>query len=589
MTCAQQTNHLLVNESTGFRVIDVLSMKLVKPTVFVRFIALSYMWEIGNSECYVQLQKSNIGALETPGGLTDIPLPQIISDAISLCRDLGEKYLWVDRLCIVQDDEKSKHSQIHNMDTIYSSAYLTVILALNERGGKGIPGFRDCPRRSSIWHPPRGAMFFGRGVNPNGMRTVNSSLWNNRGWTFQERVLSRRRLFITEFQVLFECSSAQAHEELTYCSPHPPMPSFLDPLRFIFKREEMREEEHFRTFPGYTSKELVRDQLDYNSRTTMNLLTYCSWIKDYTSRHLSFESDIMNAFEGVANTIRKSLDSPMLFGLPEKYMFQALMWNCLGMSGQRTEASKIPSWSWAAASKQVNYDWIGGNFRLHGHDRRIASLIYLHYQDPDLGLRKLHVKEKWMDSAATIEEVATEDKLPRLVRRGAPEEQFSNKSWQECPHNPWQCLAHLPLDPDACIAAIDVPGSLVFNTTVASLTLSRDSRNIYAGESFVERDVMICDQQGSMIGRLNMMSPDWIDANVDAVHEFIVLCGSLSEPDVKAMMKEFKLEPHQWILYVMLIERLPHNPHLVRRVDIGFVYTHWWKDCNPCWETIVLC
>lgn len=52
------------------------------------------------------------------------------------------------------------------------------------------------------------------------LNAVNSSLWNKRGWTFQERVLSRRAIIITDFQTIFTCSQGVAYEELTYSLPH---------------------------------------------------------------------------------------------------------------------------------------------------------------------------------------------------------------------------------------------------------------------------------------------------------------------------------------------------------------------------------
>jgi hypothetical protein len=91
-----------------FRVIDVVAMQVLRPTELiksVRFVALSYMWPKGTEHnSSVRLEMQNLGSLEAPGGLKNLRLPPVIYDAISLSRDLGERYLWVDRLCIVQDD-----------------------------------------------------------------------------------------------------------------------------------------------------------------------------------------------------------------------------------------------------------------------------------------------------------------------------------------------------------------------------------------------------------------------------------------------------------------------------------------------------
>ncbi|KAK1641358.1 heterokaryon incompatibility protein-domain-containing protein [Colletotrichum phormii] len=185
----------------GFGVIDVRGMKIVKPSRPVRFVALSYMWEASEASGHAQLEMTNAEDLEAPGSLE--------SKAI---------YLWVDRLCIVQDDERSKPDQIDGMDRIYQSASFSILAALDDRRGNGFPGYAGNPRRprASLWCPPRNRNV-GKGIDPNGLQTVvDASLWNRRGWTFQERLLSRRSIFITEYQVLFQCCRGHAAEELTW-------------------------------------------------------------------------------------------------------------------------------------------------------------------------------------------------------------------------------------------------------------------------------------------------------------------------------------------------------------------------------------
>ncbi|OHW92283.1 HET domain containing protein, partial [Colletotrichum incanum] len=218
------TYHRPSDMPQGFRVIDTYSMSIVEPDKTVSFVALSYMWAGGGPESTnIQLEMSNKEELETTGSLAAVPLPQIILDTISLCRDLGESYVWIDRLCIIQDDKITKPAQITAMDKIYQSATFTIIAALNNRLGKGLPGYGSQPRvpMSSALRPTRHPEVEGRGIKPSGVvDLVNSSLWNKRGWTFQERVLSKRRLFITEHQVVFDCSVTTAEEELTWNSGH---------------------------------------------------------------------------------------------------------------------------------------------------------------------------------------------------------------------------------------------------------------------------------------------------------------------------------------------------------------------------------
>lgn len=53
---------------------------------------------------------------------------------------LGERYLWVDALCIVQDDNASKQSMIERMHVIYQNAFLTLFVATGTDANAGLSG-----------------------------------------------------------------------------------------------------------------------------------------------------------------------------------------------------------------------------------------------------------------------------------------------------------------------------------------------------------------------------------------------------------------------------------------------------------------
>ena len=56
-------------------------------------------------------------------------LPRTIRDIVSVCRQLGQQYLWVDALCIIQDNAADKMAQIPRMADIYSGALLVISAA----------------------------------------------------------------------------------------------------------------------------------------------------------------------------------------------------------------------------------------------------------------------------------------------------------------------------------------------------------------------------------------------------------------------------------------------------------------------------
>lgn len=614
-----------VDMPTGFRLVDVASMKVVRQVKPVRFVALSYMWKwapVASKEAHVLLMKENTNQLEGDDGLANVSIPNIVSDAIRLCRDLGERFLWVDQLCIVQNDDDGKQNQILAMDRIYRSATFTIIAALNDRDDTGLPGYSGRERTSSSRDPMGRCEFTEMGcgsIQPSAMEeVVEPSLWNQRGWTFQERVLSRRRLFVTDFQAVFECSRGVADEAFT----HLWQPGRFNHLGFVKLKLHIqillgpnkgstgtsvthneRLESHM--IPGFTracipplSLGCSRAGIDYHLRSPMELGQYFRWVENYTvrARNLTFGSDVLNAFAGVGHALSDAYKSPMIFGLPEKYLAQSLLWGCEGSPDRRIAMESIPTWSWASSLKSSNYFWINGFHDGSNEDLfNMVSLVCFHYQDPELStLRKLAVEERFDYHQILIQDFEGFEQVPHLEGKYKPKRKRSTRSWRNCPQSPWDVLARQVLDPDAVTAAANHPGSLVLNTTVASLRLGKP-RDTDQESSPKYPDIDILTRNGKPVGSLNSIDIEWTSSHQDSaeVFEFMVICGSLADYTSREMMYRYRWTTREfsdmWRLHVMLIERLPLEARVVRRVEVGTISLDNWKTCGPQWETVVLC
>ncbi|KAF2135324.1 uncharacterized protein K452DRAFT_239586, partial [Aplosporella prunicola CBS 121167] len=187
---------------TDFRLIDVDRMCLVLPHDNPRFVALSYVWGVGLEANTIQCTKSNLPILEQEGSLQSLSLPATIQDALEACAKLDERYLWVDRLCIVQDDAETKQHQIEHMESIFGCADFVLISTHGKDMHAGIAGI-SAKRKDQLVSRLFRTYVVGQQMHLN--MAIAKSTWTTRGWTYQEAVLPTRRVWLTESWVYFEC------------------------------------------------------------------------------------------------------------------------------------------------------------------------------------------------------------------------------------------------------------------------------------------------------------------------------------------------------------------------------------------------
>jgi hypothetical protein len=126
------------------RLIDVKDQCVIEAHTPLRYFALSYTWWQ-----YVEQVKLKFGTLSqfmTKEGLAQEKLPKTIKDAMTLTSRLGERYLWVDVLCIIQDDTEDnsdKRIQMERMCTIYTNAILTIIAGEGKDADAGLSRVND--------------------------------------------------------------------------------------------------------------------------------------------------------------------------------------------------------------------------------------------------------------------------------------------------------------------------------------------------------------------------------------------------------------------------------------------------------------
>jgi hypothetical protein len=80
-------------------------------------------------------------------------IPRIFQDAIETARAIGLEYIWIDSLCIVQDDPEDWKAESKQMMAIYSNAYLTIAATWGASSDSGCHTTR-AGTQISVWSPP---------------------------------------------------------------------------------------------------------------------------------------------------------------------------------------------------------------------------------------------------------------------------------------------------------------------------------------------------------------------------------------------------------------------------------------------------
>jgi len=131
----------------SFRLIDVNRQCVVDASIRSTYAALSYVWGQVNS---FRLTSSNKDDVMRTDGLCAFSdrLPLTIRDAILFVRQMGLQYLWIDSLCLVQDDPEDVKSGVEVMDTIYEQSLFTILAASGPDASHGLPGVRSNSRKA---------------------------------------------------------------------------------------------------------------------------------------------------------------------------------------------------------------------------------------------------------------------------------------------------------------------------------------------------------------------------------------------------------------------------------------------------------
>ncbi|CAH0050407.1 unnamed protein product, partial [Clonostachys solani] len=260
------------SELQSFRVFDCHSRQVVDAPRGCRYVALSYVWGKTNGLAS-SVPRASPGANGSRFG-------KVIEDSITVTQAIGLQYLWIDRICIDHSDHDDTLHQIRQMDLIYANSDITIIAAACNTPDDGLPGINGTPR--TIQQTLRIKNKTLLSSLPSGRSSIEQSKWNTRGWTFQEGVLSTKRLIFTKTQVFFDCNGM-------HCSEAVHLP--LDDLHGRNKRK-------FDITYDLGPLERKAPQSDP--------IGYMDFVQSFSMKELTYACDALNAFQGILNAFKRA-------------------------------------------------------------------------------------------------------------------------------------------------------------------------------------------------------------------------------------------------------------------------------------------
>ncbi|KAH7082151.1 heterokaryon incompatibility protein-domain-containing protein [Paraphoma chrysanthemicola] len=271
-----------------------------------KYACLSHCW---GTKTMIQTTLGNISSF-----IKEIPwsvMPRTFQDAVCFVRNLDIDYLWIDSLCIIQDSESDWQEQSADMASIYQNAYITLAAtaSADSSGGCFTP---DCLRSDHSYEPlailkfsdgTERELYFRRTPNNKSVPLLD------RGWAYQERVLSARVLHFAGQELVWECGFSFDSESGS----------------FDFAK-------HF----SHSKKN--RD------------LVWKRILRDYAKLSLTFPNDIFPALSGIAQVVATQLQDEYVAGLWKRTIISDLLWYFDDEENSITPAEtwRAPSWSWAS-------------------------------------------------------------------------------------------------------------------------------------------------------------------------------------------------------------------------------------------------
>lgn len=322
-----------------------------------RYAALSYCWG-GPQE--VRLTTDNLDSRQEIL-LDSAKLPKTLEDAILTTHHLGLEYIWVDALCIIQDDPADKEREINRMCSIYENSAVTIAAAT---ASSVEDGFLKPVLTLNTTHPSCTISLPCKGKNserfgdvviaPQHLHHTADLPINKRGWTFQEAFIPPRLLVFGDLEPFLRCRSSDTVRISSSFINYPS--SRIEPQRIMDSS-------------GITERD----------RQQQLRVLWKYIVEQYSIRQFSFAEDRPLAIKGVIDFLSKDFGCRCHFGIWTNYPIGHLLWTTTLLCKNEhimpthSQVPGIPTWSWMSIpSGEIDLS----HLELLGHHRGEASVDF---------------------------------------------------------------------------------------------------------------------------------------------------------------------------------------------------------------------
>lgn len=303
-----------------------------------QFAALSHCW--GDKRDRVKaVPKTKIDTLQRHRERIEWKdLTPTFRDTIAVVRRLGLKYVWIDSLCIVQDDPADFAREAARMALVYSQAQVVIAATRGSTGDAGLFHDRRGAQRITIHdtHPrKRSYLYVNEAISHDAFLTNDPYRFNTtplfeRAWCFQERLLGKRVVHFSAEEIVFECG------EILDCE-----------CKYI------KPQGNSGTFKTKTLKALSRVET-----LTSRVELWYSVVEPYSACALHDERDRLPALSGFAGLVASTELGEYCAGLWRHEFPSGLLWRVVREAPGETQTHRPekycgPSWSWIAVRARI--------------------------------------------------------------------------------------------------------------------------------------------------------------------------------------------------------------------------------------------